>query len=217
MSTATAQSVADRPVVYEGMSTPWGRAQQAETICEGIGTVSTAGHGGIKLSRARNALVPEYMRREGGWYEEDCEWSIPFCVFEDEIAASGDESAVKAIDKVQHRSTLRGCMPDEYEQFYSVVLGPGESHTKDKRLWLERNANSMIVVAAWGDWHEKVPEGMVGVVASVGEVRGPTKVESYWLVPAAEYQARLNGGSEYGFVIDPARHQPWSGPNGQLT
>lgn len=61
----------DRPVVYQGMDTPWGRAQSAEVIIPGVGVVSTAGHGGIKLSQARQFELPDYMRREGGWYEED--------------------------------------------------------------------------------------------------------------------------------------------------
>lgn len=68
-------------VVRVGMRTPWGTAQTAEIIATGIGVVSTASHGGIKLSPARNAAVPKPLRREGGWYEEDCDALIPLYVF----------------------------------------------------------------------------------------------------------------------------------------
>jgi hypothetical protein len=73
-----------------GDNTPWGAAQTADTIAEGITHVTTASHGGIHLSPDRNALVPDYMKRDGdfatqrraGWYEEDCDWCIPVIVFE---------------------------------------------------------------------------------------------------------------------------------------
>jgi hypothetical protein len=54
----------------------WGPIQTKSELAPGVWSVSTAGHGGIKLSRERNAAVPAYLRREGGWYEEDCEWAI---------------------------------------------------------------------------------------------------------------------------------------------
>lgn len=50
-------------------SSPWGAIQDKRELAPGIWQVSTAGHGGIKLSRERNAAVPAYMRAEGGWYE----------------------------------------------------------------------------------------------------------------------------------------------------
>lgn len=75
-----------------GDHTPWGAAQTADTIAEGITHVTTASHGGIHLSPDRNALVPDYMKlgtfqRQGaeGWYEEDCDWCIPAIIFENEF------------------------------------------------------------------------------------------------------------------------------------
>ena len=45
-------------------SSPWGSVQCQHTVVDGIVSVSTAtaGHGGIKLSAARQALMPEYLR-----------------------------------------------------------------------------------------------------------------------------------------------------------
>lgn len=66
----------DRPT-----SSPWGGVQGGDELAPGIWMVHTAGHGGIKLSAERNRLVPDYMRAEGGWYEEDCDWAIVAVVF----------------------------------------------------------------------------------------------------------------------------------------
>ena len=64
------------------LHSPWGAVQHGERLADGVFFVSTAGHGGIKLDRARNALVPEVFRKEGGWYEEDCDWAIPMYFLE---------------------------------------------------------------------------------------------------------------------------------------
>lgn len=65
------------------MRTPWGPSQTEETIVPGVIVVDTAGHGGVKLDRVRNAKVPKSCRTRGGWYEEDCEVSIVFAVHAD--------------------------------------------------------------------------------------------------------------------------------------
>ena len=52
---------------------PWGSVQDRWTLAEGITRVETASHGGIKLSAARLAEMPEDERTVDGWYEEDAE------------------------------------------------------------------------------------------------------------------------------------------------
>lgn len=69
--------------VYEGMATPWGRADTAINLGEGVGLVSTPGHGGMKLDRERNARIPAPLRNGDGWYEEDDEISIPIHYYPD--------------------------------------------------------------------------------------------------------------------------------------
>jgi len=210
------------PVVNVGMTTPWGRADYTRVLAPGIGTVGTPGHGGIKLDRAHNARVPEYMRREGGWYEEDCEWSIPFCVFAAELTeaaaadiASGDADRAKSAEYTLRAlgdavKTLRNWYPDEYERFTGRQLQPGESMVRDERDWKAANADKWQVISAS---HSKHVAGHVVVEAAVGGRRqtppydwGDTK---RFLVPADEYAAR----GRFGFVVDPARHPETTEPD----
>src|SRR5271165_6274308 len=62
-------------------NSPWGKVDHTEELAPGIWSVSTPGHGGLKLSTQRNGMMPPYMKRAGGWYEEDCEWSLVALVF----------------------------------------------------------------------------------------------------------------------------------------
>lgn len=207
-TTIETSSTMPASTVRVGMDTPWGRAQSAQNIIRGVGWVSTAGHGGYRLCSGRNRQVPEYMRREDGWYEEDCDWAIVAVVFEELLLASNDADIKRIIRSGAHKETLRDWHPKAYEQFYGVPLRPGESYLNDERLFFEEHANDLLVISASGDWHGSVPEGMVGVVARVGgrgaarkpEAAGPDR---YFLVPKDEYDKR----NRFGFVVDPARHQ----------
>ena len=61
------------------MHTPWGCPQDIEELAEGIWRVSTAGHGGLKLSRERWEELPDLVRDtmlNPTFAEEDCEEPI---------------------------------------------------------------------------------------------------------------------------------------------
>lgn len=53
-------------------------------------------------------------------------------------------------------------------------------------------AGVYMTVSAYGDWHDRVPEGMVGVMATPGGLRDKASwtAARYYLVPASEYGAR---------------------------
>jgi hypothetical protein len=67
-----------------GMSTPWGTCQNKTVLARGVFTVSTAGHGGLAVSRAlalrlfqREALRLAAFESNGYfWFEEDCAISL---------------------------------------------------------------------------------------------------------------------------------------------
>ena len=70
-------------------STPWGEAQQAEELAAGIISYSTSSHGGIWLSAERRKAL-DYDKNwlgSGEWWEEDCDWSIPYYFFREDIKA----------------------------------------------------------------------------------------------------------------------------------
>ena len=59
--------------------TPWGWSQDIEELAEGVWRVSTAGHGGLKLSRERWYSLPDVVRDSflnPTYAEEDCEEPI---------------------------------------------------------------------------------------------------------------------------------------------
>jgi hypothetical protein len=63
----------------KGMSTPWGTCQNKTVLGRGVFTVSTAGHGGLAVSRALalRVLTPKALKHAIGtkgyyWFEEDC-------------------------------------------------------------------------------------------------------------------------------------------------
>ncbi len=173
------------------MKTPWGTSQNVEILAAGILSVSTASHGGIKLDRKNNAMVPAYMRRAGGWYEEDCDWAICALVFPGAFPEQLDAA----------KDTLKNWDPDAYEQFFGITLLEGESRTKDEQTFQERNKDKYLVLACTA-----VGNGMVEVFAgrggrlSNGQYPADT---AYFLVPGIEY----NNQNPSRFVINEARYQ----------
>jgi hypothetical protein len=180
--------------------TPWGALETREVIAPGIVGCSTSSHGGFWLSAERKAEMPPSLRSigtwaGGNWYEEDSDWAIVVLSFPQFFKAKEIEAA---------HSTVRNAHPEEYGKFRGSPVLPEESHTSRKRLFDSKHANDYQVVAAWGDWKLGVPQGFVGCGAIRGGRDGKTPEDVKWfLVPAAEYQAR----GEFSFVIDLHRHQ----------
>lgn len=178
-------------VVRVGMHTPWGWADSASVVADGIGRVSTPGHGGFKLAPKMNAKVDAAWRTRGGWYEEDCEWAIVVLTFPKHF----DEAKVASA-----KAVAKATFPDAYETVTGETVTLAESHVLRKREFAKETANKLVVICAYGDWHKAVPAGMVGVVATVGGKRETGTPETKLLVPASEYHLR----AEFGFVIEDA-------------
>jgi hypothetical protein len=107
-------------------STPWGHADQITKLADGIWIVSTPGHGGVYVNPRRLWKMPVFMRStpysEGGWFEEDCDWCLPFVCFESDIAAGqhgeGSSWAKNIISKNQHLEAFNM----EYHQLRRMKL-----------------------------------------------------------------------------------------------
>jgi hypothetical protein len=199
------------------MRTPWGESQQITTIAKGILSLSTAGHGGIKLYKARNQQVPDYLRagselREAGWYEEDCDWCLPAIIFEKEWRAYADRDSSWSSGDKQLKSaweTFINWHPESWERYTGKTLVVGESLVRDQELFRLKQANNYVALASWGDWHNQVPEGMVGVFAGRGgrQADGSYPPDTkYFLVPIEDYHRQARVGQASWFVVDPKRH-----------
>ena len=74
--------------ITHGSPTPWGPAQSADDIGEGIYHVTTAGHGGYYVPTPKLRAIPEHAQRYAAqwsgsrnWYEEDCAWAAVALAF----------------------------------------------------------------------------------------------------------------------------------------
>ncbi len=76
------------------MNTPWGMSDESEKLAEGIINYSTPSHGGIRLSTERQkelgqlGPVTNYLNSKE-WWEEDCDWVVPYLFFREAIKAYG--------------------------------------------------------------------------------------------------------------------------------
>ena len=178
----------DRRSLPTGVETPWGASQHSKLYDEGVTFHSTASHGGFQLSPECNVAVDVRLRNPGGWYEEDAEWAKVAFTF---------PALFTTFERRHADITLRNDQPDAWEAILGVVLLPGESWMKDRRLFARANADRWVVVAATrSDDHP----GMTLCTVTRGGSRQNAAVREF-LVPAAEYDP-----GRFGFVIDEARH-----------
>lgn len=82
-----------------GSASPWGAIQQVTALGSDAVAVSTASHGGLRVSPAALACIPEPLRATpysgGGWFEEDCDWAIPYLALGLDAFESDPERAVR--------------------------------------------------------------------------------------------------------------------------
>ena len=66
----------------EGDASPWGAIDGVTPLGPEAVSVTTPSHGGIWVTPAALARIPEPLRATaysgGGWFEEDCDWCIPY-------------------------------------------------------------------------------------------------------------------------------------------
>ncbi len=95
------RTIPNLPFAYDGMATPFGTDAEVKILCEGIAWVDTPQHGGVKLSESRNQQIPDNQRMPDGWYEEHCDWIVPFAVFASELLALRDIELSRAVKQAK--------------------------------------------------------------------------------------------------------------------
>jgi len=192
--------------VAYGARTPWGPAQHGERVADGIVFVPTDGHGGYKLSPERNAAIPPAYRKSSGWYEEDCERHIVEFYHHD--AVWPDRQGAERAESIASRDeSLRDWFPDQWEKVNKRELEPGESSTKDERVWGEENADEYVSRAV-----QTIEDGLLLVTAR----RESTGDEDRFVLTPAQYDeakaiAAEEPGATYRFRV-PADVKPQPRP-----
>ncbi|MGL3609059.1 DUF7007 domain-containing protein [Rhizobium sp. G187] len=181
-------------------STPWGASQMAIHYGEGVVAHMTAGHGGFHLSPDRNASVHPALRKESPWYEEDVEWAV---------VATSFPSLFTRYERSNADKTVRNTWPAAWEEIHGQSLAEVESRAKDRAAFDAIHVADLVVTSAIRSDHHV---GMTEVVAAIGGDRTGDREELRFLVPCDEYALR----GQFGFVIDPARHQIYEGPSSFL-
>lgn len=95
---------------HRGSCSPWGPIQTVEALGPDVVSVITASHGGLRLSPAALARLPEAIRETAhsahGWFEEDCDWALPYLAlgldaFEPDAARAAEvhQAAVRTVQR----------------------------------------------------------------------------------------------------------------------
>lgn len=111
-----------------GSSSPWGPIQAVEPLGPDAVSVTTASHGGLRISLTAWSRLPAAIRQtaysQDGWFEEDCDWALPYLAlgldaFERDAARAAEmhQAAVRTVQRYhpQHAALL------------GVAAGPGEA------------------------------------------------------------------------------------------
>ena len=185
-------------------STPWGAAQTAHKMATGVMSYTTSSHGGIHVSPRLNALIPDYMRIESGWYEEDCDWAIPVIALAGKVELNFESHLEPNSAYYYAYNSLKNWHPDAFEKFFGCTLKEGESYMRDDHLFRERTKNKMVVISALADSKDELIQctACIGGRDRKGRPCGPLHK---YLVPREEYNDNKRG--RFPFVIDPEKHQ----------
>ncbi|MEP9404550.1 DUF7007 domain-containing protein [Sphingomonas silueang] len=177
--------------------TIWGPPYTTTERLPGIWHVTTASHGGFVLSDERQAGMPDSLRCESVFYEEDVEWTRVVLAFEAELRAAADPYL--AIELPIAHQIACNWLPEQYGAFTGKTIAARDSHILRRRAAYQAAIGQYVAGAAWGDWAAWVPAGKVGVVFR--EVEGvdalvhPTYTarEKWGLVDADRYRTRGDG------------------------
>ena len=79
------RQLCDNTAYNPSCRSPWGRIQNVNRMANGISWISTAGHGGFRLSKTRYEKMPPHLRAcsftGNQFFEEDCSWCAVVMAF----------------------------------------------------------------------------------------------------------------------------------------
>ncbi len=209
-----------RPSTLTPDWSPWGSIQESEELgADGILRVRTATGRGYFIPRQANARIHETWRVRTGWYgqgERDDHWAIVAITFPDlfprttvqdahalqrQARPSQYEAAVTATDSAEGQDLPAPAQPQAPAAIVTTAT-PGSVVAVRRTPTGPRKAGP-IATQVWGEWHESVPTGFVGVSAAPDS--DPSHI-TWHLIPVAEYDNRPG----FRFTVDPERHPLWT-------
>lgn len=107
-----------------GSSSLWGPIQHITPLGPDAVVVSTASHGGVCVSRAALERLPEPLRHtaySGGWFEEDCDWAIPY------LALSLDAAEASALPVIGPPADPCGELRERFAAHGPAALDEGDT------------------------------------------------------------------------------------------
>lgn len=179
-------------------------SESAKAILREAGLVTKVVEDGSgRLYYSREYKLDGYEGVEVAVGEEDCDWAVLF-VADPRLSAGyeadGKKNGWLPADYDIHAqavSSAKSWNPDEYTALTGEAVEVEDSYALRKLAFKKAHENDYVTRAAYGEWHNAVPEGKVGVYA----VRETDGDEAYFLVDKDEY-AKRNGS----FVVDTERH-----------
>ena len=173
---------------------PWGSVQERKVYAPGIGSVSTAGHGGFYITQhaAVERRLPTACTsrgiNQGGfyWFEEDCDWAILAILLPElwnqmfEHCTSESTAYIKADPRKYLVETLSRWNADYLLEIGVQPDPAGLLYFNERKLdaKMRKEKHPDLIVCAYGDWHEGCPKGAVEVITADG-VQHFVTAESY--------------------------------------
>ncbi|NJR80717.1 DUF7007 domain-containing protein [Sphingomonas corticis] len=141
-------------------TTPWDAPDRAEQVLPGIWRVSTPSHGGYVLSDERQAAMPEALRRDDPFYEEDVDYALVLYGFASEFRRLPVPGIALQVENA--RRSVRCWHPDRWTALIGEEVSIDDSHVVRRRAAYQAIIGQYESVAASGSWADWVPDGKVG-------------------------------------------------------
>lgn len=124
--------------------TLWGAPDTTNERLPGLWHVTTPSHGGFVLSDERQAAMPDCLRRDDPFYEEDVDWSLVVLAFADEFRRAGDKLFDLEFDLA--RQTARNWRPGRYASFTGETVEPHDSYVlRRQQAYVDRIGEIVVV------------------------------------------------------------------------
>lgn len=128
----------------------------------GIWRVWTPSHGGYVLSDERQAAMPDALRRDDPFYEEDVDYALVLYGFGSEFRRLPIPGIALQVENA--RRSVRCWHPDRWTALTGEEVSIHDSHVVRRRAAYQAVIGQYESVSASGSWADWVPEGKVGCV-----------------------------------------------------